>query len=50
MAIGAVLISGIRHIVSLRKAGYAGSSAAKRAGAVVAFEAHRENDWPFQES
>ena len=44
MAIGAILISRVGHVMGGREHGYACSSAPEGADAVMAFETHGEND------
>ena len=50
MAIGAILISRVRHVMGGREHGYACSSPPEGADTVMAFEAHGENDGTFQET
>lgn len=50
MAVRAVLITRIGHVVSLGKGGLTGSTAPKISSAVVAFQANREHHGPSQQT
>ncbi len=50
VAVCTVLVSRVRHVVTGRQGRDTGSAAAEIAGAVMAFQAKREHDWPAKQS